>query len=159
MPHLKDLRIAHIIDFIIFKCDGECYLHGNYLKHSLNRSWLCNIGIVINITYLYCKHSGSRRFWFIYQEHHGEEHFLEKKNLVVKMDLKVAKIFRESKNVSGLIINSFVNIVEKGKSHKLLRKAMIKDEKIIKEEIQSHLKDVVKTNSVLKSEKRNFTER
>ena len=84
--------------------------------------------------------------------HNREEHILKEKNIVMKMDQRIARIFQHSQNVSGKH-NCFTSgTVEKGKSHKLLRKALLKDEKEDKKREIEEAKDQVSSIPGLISE-------
>ena len=78
--------------------------------------------------------------------HNRAEHILKKKNLVMKMDPRIASIFQRSQNVSGKHNCYISDLVENWKSHKLLRKALLKDEKKTKEREVKEVKD--KVNSI-----------
>ena len=71
--------------------------------------------------------------------HKREDYLLTKRNITMRMDPCIAKIFSESQNVSGMIPVVIWFLVEKGKSHRLLRKALIKDEKEAKNVRQQRL--------------------
>ena len=81
-----------------------------------------------------------------------EEHLLEKRNLTINMDKKIAAIFKDSMNVSGIQFIWLFILVERGKSHKLLRKALIKEEKSAKILEQEELKKEVMSIPSLKYE-------
>ena len=74
-----------------------------------------------------------------------EEHILDKSNLIIKMDPRIARIFHNSHNVSSKSQRLSFMLAEKGKSHKLLRKALLRDRKIIKEEENKELDRAVKS--------------
>ena len=73
----------------------------------------------------------------------NEEHILEKKNLVIEMVPWIAEIFKHSKNVSGVVVFFKLVLVEKGKSHKLMRKALINDNRDSKRHEEEKVKDAI----------------
>ena len=77
---------------------------------------------------------------------------LEKSNLTIKMDPKIAKIFENSQNVSCILIFSLLCLVEKGKSHKLLRKAILNDQRKVHQLGKEELKDAASLVPELKRE-------
>ena len=68
------------------------------------------------------------------------------------MNSKVAKIFFESQSVSGMLLAIILCLVEKGKSHQLLCKDLIKDEKEAKAFKQHKLEIKSKKVNALKLE-------
>lgn len=58
-----------------------------------------------------------------------QDEMLEKSNLMMDVDEKIANIFEHSQMVSGLLSRLMYIIVRKGRSHLLLRKGIIKAEK------------------------------
>ena len=62
-----------------------------------------------------------------------EAHILKERSLIMKIDLRIARIFKQEQNVSNRDYLFTFKLVEKGKSHILLRKALLKDEKESKE--------------------------
>ena len=67
------------------------------------------------------------------------------------MNSKIAKIFKNSHNVSGILLISLLCLVEKGKSHMLLRKAILQDQKAARKNQEKELKDVADLVPELKS--------
>ena len=77
--------------------------------------------------------------------HKREEHILDKSNLIMKIDPRIARIFHNSHNISSKSQRLSFMLAEKGKSHKLLHKALLRDRKIIKEEENKELDRAVKS--------------
>ena len=81
-----------------------------------------------------------------------EEQILKKSNIIIKMNSKIAKIFKNSHNVSGILLISLLCLVEKGKSHMLLRKAILQDQRAARKNQEKELKDVADLVPELRSE-------
>ena len=81
-----------------------------------------------------------------------EVQMLKKSNTIVKMNSKIAKIFKNSHNVSGFLLTSLLCLVEKGKSHMLLRKAILQDQRTANKNKEKELKDVADLVPELKNE-------
>ena len=68
------------------------------------------------------------------------------------MDPKIAKIFENSQNVSCILLISLLSLVEKGKSHKLLRKVILYDQRKTHQLDEEELKDAASLVPGLKRE-------
>ena len=66
-----------------------------------------------------------------------EKHIINKRNLSIDIDKRIAELRTSSKAVSGNLIDKSSSIVSKGKSHKLLKKVLLKDK---------HTKQKIKEN-------------
>ena len=75
----------------------------------------------------------------------------EKSNLTIKMDPKFAKILENYQNVSCILLISLLCLIEKGKSHKLLRKAILYDQRKARQ-LEEELKDAASLVPKLKRE-------
>ena len=84
--------------------------------------------------------------------HEREDCLLTKRNITLKINPKVAKIFYEYQSVSGMMLSIILCLVEKGKFHRLLRKALIKDEKEVKAFKQHKLETEAEKVTALKLE-------
>ena len=72
-----------------------------------------------------------------------EKHTIQKRNLSIEIDKKIADLLLSSQMVSGWYICIFNSLVCKGKSHKLLRKTLLKDKNIKKKESEQELKEAL----------------
>ena len=81
-----------------------------------------------------------------------EKHILNKQSMVIEMDSKIAKIFLNSQNVSGMANSRKLWLVEKGKSHKLLRKAVLRGKKINEEFMEKEVNEADRLIPDLKNE-------
>ena len=63
-----------------------------------------------------------------------EKYTIQKRNLSIEIDKKIADLLLSSQMVSGWYICILKSLVSKGKSHKLLRKTLLKDKNIEKKE-------------------------
>ena len=77
---------------------------------------------------------------------------LEKSHRTIKMNPKIAKIFENSQNVSCILLISLLCLVDKGKSHKLLRKAILYDQRKARQLDEEELKDAASLVPGLKRE-------
>ena len=68
------------------------------------------------------------------------------------MNSKVAKIFQNSQNISCILLISLFCLVEKDKSHKLIRKAIINDKREANQLKKEELKDTTSLTPGLKNE-------
>ena len=82
-----------------------------------------------------------------------EADMLKKHNLIMEVDMDFADIFNSSSMVSQVInINPNLYIVQKGRSHQLLRKIIVKREKDQKEQEGKHQKELLESLPHLKEE-------
>ena len=63
-----------------------------------------------------------------------EKYTIQKRNLSIEIDKKIADLLLSSQMVSDWYICILKSLVSKGKSHKLLRKTLLKDKNILKKE-------------------------
>ena len=63
-----------------------------------------------------------------------EKYTIQKRSLSIEIDKKIADLLLSSQMVSGWYICILKSLVSKGKSHKLLRKTLLKDKNIEKKE-------------------------
>ena len=87
-----------------------------------------------------------------------EENMLEKSNLTIKMDPKIAKIFENSQNMYCILLFSLLCLVEKGKSYKLLHKAILNDQSKVRQQGEEKLKDTASFVPELKRKSMNSWE-
>ena len=133
----------------------------NYFEYPPNKGWLWNIVCFKLFVIFKANTLNSDKFQDFIKEamHNRGEHILKKKNFVMKINLRIASIFQCSQNVSGKHNCYISNLVEKGKSHKLSRKALLKDEKETKEREVKQVKDKVNSIPSLIAEIRYKTEK
>ena len=75
-----------------------------------------------------------------------EKHIINKRNVSIDTDKRIAELLTSSKAVSSNLIDKSSSIVSKGKSHKLLRKVLLKDKHTkqkIKEKEQNETLELV----------------
>ena len=74
-----------------------------------------------------------------------ENSLLEKRNLTIDINPRVASIFKSSQMVANRLISCYAYLATKGKSHHLLRKKLMRDKKQEKELIESQKNDALNT--------------
>ena len=103
VPHVDGLRSADLISFIINDCDGEQYLPRNYSEYTPNRTWLANICT----SFLYMSNVGNSLNYEGFRQKvkevlaEREEKILNKYNLSINIDPRIASIFKLSSMISS----------------------------------------------------------
>ena len=65
-----------------------------------------------------------------------EGHMLKKHNLIINVDSRMANIINSSQMVAGRLVHFISIIVSKGRSHHLLRKKLLRDQREEKDKIE-----------------------
>ena len=157
VPHIDSLRIKDLHWFLEKNLENSIdYLPEDYQKKPLNRQWLWNLCIQINLISIDNTFNSKEFQELIDKAIKEREHkYLEKYSMVIETDPRIVSAFQKS-SFNYCIVKNFVNyIAAKGRSHMLIRKnkSVARNRNVLEEEKEELMSEDEKNQHIKRLQK------